>query len=233
MTRSGGPLVSVELVVFSVIDERLNILLARRPEDAKVPYPGLWSLPGTAIDIKKDASLEACVRRALRTIGHPDTAYFEQLASWGDAQRDPRGWSTTVAYLVLSASGSAYPDTEDATVRWFSPQSRKARPRLAFDHDDIIESALIRLRNKVEYTSLPAFMLPTEFTLAELQQVYEILLERKIDKSAFRTRLFAAELVEPIADKKRIGSNRPAQIYRLKNRSQPIFFPRTFNPNRS
>jgi hypothetical protein len=103
------------------------------------------------------------------------------------------------------------------------------RTRLAFDHAEILAAALSRLRGKVEYTSLPAYVLPKEFTLTDLQRAYEIVLERPLEKSAFRTRVLAAELVER-AGKVRSGPNRPAQMYRLKNARKPVFFARTFSP---
>lgn len=89
-----------------------------------------------------------------------------------------------------------------------------------------------RLRNKVEYISLPAFLLPDEFTLSDLQQMYEVMLERPLEKSAFRTRVFAAGLVKPV-NKVRVGNNRPAQLYRLVHSRTAVFFPRTFSPRKN
>lgn len=89
-----------------------------------------------------------------------------------------------------------------------------------------------RLRNKVEYTSLPAYLLPEEFTLSELQHMYEIVMERPVEKSAFRTRVLGSGLLTPAGDKMREGPNRPAQLYRLTNPDSLVVFPRTFNPRR-
>ncbi len=86
-----------------------------------------------------------------------------------------------------------------------------------------------RLRSKVEYTSLPAFLLPEEFTLVDLQRVYEIVLGRLVNKSALRTRVMAADLVTEVP-RQRSGPTRPAQLYRLKDRHHPVFLPRTFSP---
>ena len=99
----------------------------------------------------------------------------------------------------------------------------RVKTRLAFDHAEILEAAVQRLRSKVEYTSLPAYLMPPEFTLPELQRVYEIVLDRPLEKSAFRTRMLSADLVEPVA-KMRKGPNRPAQLYRLKKARSPVFF---------
>jgi 8-oxo-dGTP diphosphatase len=116
-----------------------------------------------------------------------------------------------------------------ADAQWFPVSAGRVKPRLAFDHGDILETAIQRLRSKVEYTSLPAYLMPAEFTLPDLQRVYEIVLDRPLEKSAFRTRMLAADLIEPVA-KMRKGPNRPAQLYRLKKAKSPVFFARTFNP---
>jgi len=98
---------------------------------------------------------------------------------------------------------------------------------LAFDHALILQAAVARLRNKVEYTTLPVHLLPVGFTLTELQSVYERILGRRIDKSAFRKRVAEADFVEPVPGEMRRASNRPAQIYRLKPGCATIFFDRT------
>jgi len=100
--------------------------------------------------------------------------------------------------------------------------------KLAFDHAEILAAAVTRLRNKVEYTSLPAFVLPRELTLSELQRVYEIVLGRSLAKSAFRTLVLAADLVNPVWRIRR-GPNRPAQICRLRDPKEPVLFARTFS----
>jgi hypothetical protein len=106
------------------------------------------------------------------------------------------------------------------------------KTRLAFDHARILKAGITRLRNKVEYTSLPAYLLPREFTLSDLQRVYEIVLDRGLEKSAFRTRVLSTDLLEPMP-RMREGPNRPAQLYRLNEPSRLVYFPRTFGPRRS
>jgi 8-oxo-dGTP diphosphatase len=117
-----------------------------------------------------------------------------------------------------------------ADIRWarIEDGANGVGERLAFDHTGLLGAALDRLRGKVEYTSLPAFLLPEEFTLSELQRAYEIVLGRPLEKSAFRTRVSDAGLVERLP-RKRHTTNRPAQLYRLKERT-PVYFPRTFSP---
>jgi len=114
-------------------------------------------------------------------------------------------------------------------VAWFKVDEVLERPKLAFDHGEILQAAVERLRSKVEYTSLPAFLLPESFTLPQLQRMYEVVLDRPIDKSGFRTRMLSAQfLVE--AGFAEGDSKRPAMGYRLLDKNQPVTFPRTFSP---
>ncbi len=226
------PLVTVDLAIFSVIDDELVVLLVQRPATPEEPYPNSWALPGGFIDIDKDADLLACARRKLLEKTGVATPYLEQLGAWGSRNRDPRGWSITQVYFsLLPASGVELRAGANAVdVRWarIEAGASAVSERLAFDHKTILGSALQRLRGKVEYTSLPAFLLPEEFTLSELQRAYEVVLGRPIEKSAFRKRVNDAGLVKPVP-RKRLSANRPAQLYRLQERT-PLFFPRTFSP---
>jgi 8-oxo-dGTP diphosphatase len=222
------PLTTVDVVVFAIGDEALHVLLVQRPTGEGEPFPGYQALPGGFVDIDRDKDLEACAVRKLKDKTGMVSPYLEQLGSWGSARRDPRGWSATHAYFALLPAmgiGSALA----ADAKWFPILSGKVKARLAFDHGDILEAAIQRLRSKVEYTSLPAYLMPAEFTLPDLQRVYEIVLDRPLEKSAFRTRVLAADLIEPVA-KMRRGPNRPAQLYRLKKAKAPVYFARTFNP---
>jgi len=224
------PLTTVDIVIFAVrqeaLQDALHVLLVQRPEGAGEPFPNSWALPGGFVDIAKDRDLEACAVRKLKDKTGMVSPYLEQLGSWGGAARDPRGWSATHAYFALMPA-AADPPASDA--KWFPVSAGKARPKLAFDHGEILEAAIQRLRSKVEYTSLPAYLMPAEFTLPDLQRVYEIVLDRPLEKSAFRTRMLAADLIEPVARVRR-GPNRPAQLYRLKKAKSPVYFARTFNP---
>jgi 8-oxo-dGTP diphosphatase len=222
------PLTTVDIVIFAIRDEWLHVLLVQRPSGDGEPFPGSWALPGGFVDIARDRDLEACAARKLKDKTGMVSPYLEQLGSWGSASRDPRGWSATHAYFALMPAEPAA-RTRAADAQWFPIASGKVKPKLAFDHGDILEAAILRLRNKVEYTSLPAYLMPQEFTLPDLQRVYEIVLDRPLEKSAFRTRMLAADLIEPLA-RMRHGPNRPAQLYRLKKAKSPVYFARTFNP---
>jgi 8-oxo-dGTP diphosphatase len=231
--RFERPLTSVDVVIFAIRDDGLHVLLVQRGAEEWEPFPGMWALPGGFVDIHADKTLLDCAARKLREKTSVASPYLEQLGTWGSAARDPRGWSTTCAYFALIPAKSVVLErgANAADVRWFPVIAGRVKTRLAFDHEEVLEAAILRLRNKVEYTSLPVYLMPPEFTLPELQRVYEAVLDRPLEKSAFRTRMLSADVVEPIA-KTRKGANRPAQLYRLKRAKSPTYFARTFNPPR-
>lgn len=224
------PLVTVDLAIFSVSDSALHVLLVRRPDEVTDPFPGRWALPGGFVDLAKDQSLLDCAIRKLREKTGVQSPYLEQLGSWGNAQRDPRGWSATHAYFALiQGQGEELKVGQlqgTALTQWFKVSEAKQIP-LAFDHAEILEAAIARLQSKVEYTSLPAFLLEEPFTLPQLQQSYETVLSRPLDKSAFRKRMLDAQFLEES------GSfdgplGRVAMGYRIKDRQQATTFPRPF-----
>lgn len=231
--RMDRPLVTVDVVVFTLIDEALHVLLVQRPQHGNEPFPGQWALPGGFVDVLQDDDLQDCALRKLREKTAVASPYLEQLGSWGGRLRDPRGWSVTQVYFALLPHHELQPrkGANAADVRWFPVDATGlAQPDvgLAFDHGLILSAAMERLRSKVEYTSLPAFLLPELFTLPQLQHVYEIVLGRPVDKSAFRTRALAVPdfLVE--RGRQDTGAPRSPMGYGLVNRLRPVTFPRTF-----
>lgn len=223
------PYTTVDVVIFTVLDNELKVLLMRRPDEP--PYPGAWALPGGFVDIARDADLISCARRKLQEKTSVQSPYLEQLGSWGSATRDPRGWSATHAYFALIPSDGVTltKGANAADVAWFEVDAVLKKPKLAFDHSEILRTAVERLRSKVEYTSLPAFLLPEPFTLPQLQRMYEVVLGRPVDKSGFRTRMMAADFLDEVGHVES-SSNRPPMGYRLRDRAQAVFFPRTFSP---
>ena len=228
------PLVTVDVVILCLKDEALKVLLLRRPDQEDEPFPGRWALPGGFVDVTKDSSLRDCASRKLKEKTGVISPYLEQLGSWGSADRDPRGWSVTHAYFALiqvpdqegESQASSKDDTAANTSQWFEV-GEAARKRLALDHSEILAAAIARLRSKVEYTSLPAFLLQEPFTLPELQRTYEVVLGRPMDKSAFRRRMLDAAFLEEVGAVDG-ASGRTALGYRIKNRSIAVTFPRTF-----
>lgn len=225
------PFTTVDVVIFTVLSDELSVLLVQRPTSRDDPFPGAWALPGGFVDIDRDRDLEACARRKLLEKTSVVSPYLEQLGSWGGLDRDPRGWSATHVYFALlpGTNITLAKGANAADVRWFPVAGALRRQTLAFDHAAILTAAVERLRGKVEYTSLPAFLLPEPFTLPQLQKAYEIVLGRAVDKSGFRTRMLSAGFLDEVGYVAG-ESNRPAMGYRLRDRSVPIVFPRTFSP---
>jgi len=223
------PLVTVDVVMFTVLDDALHVLLVKRPADTDEPFPGKWALPGGFVNIDEDATLLDCALRKLREKTGVVTPYLEQLGSWGGVQRDPRGWSATHCFyaLIPAQAMQLRSGANAAEVAWFEVDAA-SRKRLAFDHGELLDAAVARLRSKVEYTSLPAFLLEEPFTLPALQHTYEVVLGRAVDKSAFRKRMLDGGFMEE-AGMVTGSLGRPAMSYRLRDRSQAALFPRTFN----
>jgi len=213
------PLVTVDVVIFTVIGEQLKVLLVRRPADATDPFAGRAALPGGFIDVNLDGTLQDCALRKLRNKTGFVAPYLEQLGSWGNATRDPRGWCATHVYFALVPPPQDAPAGGPDGSEWVEVDAA-LRKRLAFDHAEILAAAVDRLRGKVEYTSLPAFLLPEPFTLPLLQRTYEIVLGRPMDKSAFRKRMLDAGFLAE--------AGRTAMGYRIVDRERAAVFPRTF-----
>lgn len=221
------PLVTVDVAIFSIMAGQLRVLLVRRPEGADEPFAGRWALPGGFVDVHRDADLLACALRKLKEKTGVSSPYLEQLGSWGDARRDPRGWSATHAYFALIPAPAEMDGTAGTAASEWVPVDEARRRRLAFDHGQILASAIERLLAKAEYTSLPAFLCPEPFTLPELQRTYEVVLGRELDKSAFRRRMLDAGFLEETGQVSG-ASGRAAMGYRILERERPAVFPRTF-----
>ncbi|HEY57930.1 MAG TPA: NUDIX hydrolase [Anaerolineae bacterium] len=205
------PMVTVDVVVFTVREERLQVLLVQRK---RPPFAGQWALPGGFIGM--DESLEEAALRELAEETGVTQAYLEQLYTYGDPHRDPRGRAITVAYFALIPAGrpiGAEGGDDASQARWFPTDDL---PPLAFDHAEIIAYAVRRLRYKLEYTAVGFELLPEEFTLSELQRVYEIILGEKLDKRNFRRRILQADIIEATPHF-RIGEGRPARLYRYRS----------------
>jgi 8-oxo-dGTP diphosphatase len=220
------PIASVDLAIFALSETGIEILLVERGAE---PFAGQWALPGGWIHVNEDADLDAAAQRVLKDKTGVETPYLEQLQSFGGLDRDPRGWSLSITYVALIAADQVrlQQGANAADVAWWPVEGDAVGVSIAFDHAEIVRSALGRLRSKVEYSTLPVHLLPAGFTLGELQSVYERILGRRLDKSAFRKRMAEADFVEPIPGEMRRASNRPAQVYRLKQARSTVFFDRT------
>lgn len=229
------PLVTVDVAVFTLAASGLQVLLVQRPHGGDEPCPGSWALPGGFVDVQRDNSLEDCALRKLREKTAIASPYLEQVGSRGGRTRDPRGWSATHVYFALLPHAELQPGRggNAADVGWFDIQLDGSVPGagvLAFDHDELLRHAMERLQSKVEYTSLPAFLLTEPFTLPQLQGAYEAVLGRRLDRSAFRRRALSMPHFLREAGVIHTGAPRAPQGYVLEHREAPLVFPRTFEP---
>jgi 8-oxo-dGTP diphosphatase len=208
--RHSRPALTVDPIIFTLRDDQLHVLLVRRGEE---PFAGSWALPGGFV--REEESLEEAALRELEEETGLKDAYLEQLYTYGDPHRDPRGRVVTVAYFALIRADAPIRSEgghDAAQAHWFPVVEL---PPLAFDHEQIITYALRRLRYKLEYTAVGFELLPAEFSLSELQYTYEIVLGESLDKRNFRRRILDANIIEPTPHL-RGGEGRPARLYRYR-----------------
>lgn len=205
--------IATDVVIFTVIAESLHVLLIKMK---KHPYEKCWAIPGGLV--KPDESVDAAARRQLALKTGVKNIYLEQLYSFGDVHRDPFGRVVSVAYFALIPNANVNLKTTDeyGEVAWFPVSDL---PQLAYDHTKIISTALFRVKSKLEYTNIVYSLLPDEFTLHDLQKIYEIILDRKLDKRNFRKKFFSLKLVQATGKKQRGEANRPAELFRFVKRS--------------
>ncbi len=216
------PALSVDGVLFTVRDEALHVLLIQRQAP---PFAGAWALPGGLVDPLTDDAIDAAVQRQLRLKAGVTAPYLEQLRTYGDRNRDPRGWTATVVYFALV--NADHPDLQlGDDARWLAVTGDEVAESLAFDHAQFVRDAVQRLRSKLEYSHIAVHLLPPEFTLPALQAVYELILQAPLDKSSFRRRVSEADLVEATGTFQE-SAGRPAALYRFRDPSQRLFFPRS------
>src|ERR1051325_7196453 len=200
---------TVDCVVFGFDEGELKVLLIQR---ALEPFKGKWALPGGFVRL--DETLEEAARRELAEETGLTDVFLEQLYSFGAVKRDPRERVVTVAYyaLVKLAGHATKAATDAADARWF-PISKV--PKLAFDHADILATALARLKGKVRYQPIGFELLPPKFTLSQLQHLYEAVLETDLDKRNFRKKVLSFGLLVPLKETQMAGRHRPAQLFRF------------------
>ena len=200
---------TVDCVVFGLDDEDLKVLLIQRDLP---PFEGRWALPGGFV--RMEETLDDAARRELREETGLKDVYLEQLYTFGDVRRDPRGRVVSVAYyaLVNLADHSVQAATDASDAAWFAASDL---PRLAFDHDRILDAASQRLKGKVRYQPIGFELLPEKFTLSQLQRLYETVLERPLDKRNFRKKILSMGVLVETDEVQQDVAHRAARLYRF------------------
>ncbi len=206
------PALTVDIVVFALDDEDLKVMLIQR--DLK-PFEGQWALPGGFVRV--DETLSDAARRELQEETGLKDIFLEQLYTFGDLDRDPRERVVTVAYyaLVKLAGHDVHASTDARNAAWFSVNDL---PGLAFDHAKILEAAHDRLKRKVRYQPIGFELLPEKFTLRQLQHLYEVILDRELDKRNFRKKVLGMEIVQETKEIEKDVAHRAARLYRFDKR---------------
>jgi len=200
---------TVDCVVFGFDEGDLKVLLVERGLE---PFKGRWALPGGFVRV--DETVDDAARRELQEEAGLTNVFLEQLYTFGEVERDPRERVVSVAYyaLVKLSDHKAKAATDAANAKWF-PVSKV--PKLAFDHADILVTAVERLKGKVRYQPIGFELLPPKFTLSQLQHLYEAVLGANLDKRNFRKKVLGFGLLVPLKEQQMLGRHRPAQLFRF------------------
>jgi 8-oxo-dGTP diphosphatase len=203
---------TVDCVVFGLDERDLKVLLIQRAEP---PFEGRWALPGGFVHT--DETLEEAARRELQEETGLEQVFLEQLFTFGQVDRDPRERVVTVAYyaLVRLSSHRVRAATDAREADWFAMDDL---PKLAFDHDQILETAYERLQGKLRYRPIGFELLPQKFTLTQLQKLYEIVLARTLDKRNFRKKILGMNILDDLNEVETDVAHRAAKLYRFNKR---------------
>lgn len=214
-----APTLTVDAVIFELIDNQLNVLLIQRNNE---PLKGKWALPGGYI-AASTTTMQALENRVLKPkvgIDPKQLPFIEQLYVFDEVDRDPRGPSVSITYLALGHDLKLDDSGQAQTPTFFPVHSL---PGLAFDHEAIVRYAHERLQSRIIATSAIYALLPRDFTLTQLQQAYEAVLGHPIDKRNFRKKFLSFGLIESSDKYFQDGAHRPALLYHFKRRvTQPL-----------
>ncbi len=206
------PGVTVDCVVFGLDEKGLQVLLIQRDID---PFRGCWALPGGFVHIEE--SLDEAARRELEEETGLKGIFLEQLYTFGNVGRDPRGRVISIAYfaLVNVREHRVMAATDARNAAWFPV---KVVPQMAFDHQQILQMALQRLEGKIRYQPIGFELLPREFTLSQIQHLYETILGRPMDKRNFRKKILLTGLLVETGETEKDVPHRAARLFRFDRR---------------
>jgi 8-oxo-dGTP diphosphatase len=219
------PGLTVDCVIFGLDldEESLKVMLVERDLE---PYSGMWAIPGGFV--REGETLTEAATRELREETGITDVFLEQLYTFGDPGRDPRGWVVSVAYyaLVSPEQHSIHAATDARQARWFPVT---AIPRLAFDHAEILRTALARIRGKLTYAPIGFELLPRKFTIKQLQKLYEIVLGMKLDNRNFRKKIFGMDVLRELDEMQTGVAHRAARLYKFDERKYKQLIKRGLN----
>lgn len=203
---------AVDLAVFTIINGELNTLLVKMKYK---PFKGMLALLGGRI--RTYENIDECAKREVREKTGINNIYMEQLYSFGDVRRDPSVRIISVSYLALinNVDNIKFKTTEKYERIFWMPISRVSK--LAYDHNEILKYALFRLKSKLIYTNIICNLLPRKFSLGEMQKVYEIVLNKKLDKRNFRKKILSLNLIKEAGTETEVP-HRPSKLYSFRNR---------------
>lgn len=211
------PALATDCVMFGFDGGELKLLLLEREKE---PFKNKWALPGGFVHMAE--TTETCAKRILQEKAGLKNVFIEQLYTFSDPDRDPRDWVVTVAYFALvdKHQYELVAGRDTVKAEWFSISQL---PRLAFDHNKIVKLALQRLKGKVNYQPIGFELLNDKFTLTQLQQLYEAILEIEIDKRNFRKKILGMNLLEALEEKEKNVARKAARYYRFDKKAYREF----------
>lgn len=213
---------SIDCVIFGFDEGELKVLLIERNVQ---PFKDWWALPGYLVE--QDESLDNAAERILYELTGLKGIYMDQFYTFGDVSRHPQGRVITVGYYaMIRLSGNKelkpVPITNYAKRAVWIPLAEL--PNLAFDHDQIFGRAFGKIRNRISYQPIAFELLPEKFTLTQLQHLYEVILNKKLDKRNFRKKMLNYDILKELDEKQKGVSYRAAKLYKFDKRKYARLF---------